>query len=158
MALAHQSKVGDQGVDVVGFAQLNAALNRIGGGKADFGLEYELQRRIRLIGEEIAKTAPQFVTHKTGRHGDPSTPRLEDSVKVSVTANSASVYSTSEYGGIQNTGGGPHAGWAAKGPHVRSDKASEWMNKAVRSKEQWVEAQMDGLVDWLLDEFESDFY
>jgi hypothetical protein len=147
--------VKDKGVVMVGFTQLNQALSRISG-RGNFGLDYELQRRLRLIGNMIASAAPGFVTHRTGRHGDPSVPRLEDSVRVSVTSRTASVYSIAVHGGVQNVGGGPHAGWAARGPHVRKDRASGWMNKAVASKEQLVEEQLEGLLDWVVDEFYRD--
>jgi hypothetical protein len=76
-------------------------------------------------------------------------------VKVSVTSRSASVYSTSAYGGIQNSGGGPHAGWAARGPHIRADKASHWMTKAVAGNSDFVTEELDGLLDWLIDEWEQ---
>jgi hypothetical protein len=148
-------KVQDQGVAMVGFTQINQALQRIAGGRANFGIEYELQRRLRTIGETVAKAAPGNITHKTGRHGDDSGGRLEDSVKVSVTTRSASVYSTSVYGGVQNVGGGPHAGWKARGPHVKRASASQWMNKTVNSQKAFVEAELDGLLDWLVHEFET---
>jgi hypothetical protein len=147
-------KVQGQGVAMVGFTQINEALQRIDGGRGNFGIEYELQRRLRTIGETVAKAAPGNITHRTGRHGDESNGRLEDSVKVSVTTRSASVYSTSVYGGAQNVGAGPHAGWRARGPHIKAANASHWMNKTVNSQKAFVEAEMDGLLDWLVDEFE----
>jgi hypothetical protein len=146
--------VKDQGIAMVGFTQLNAALQRIGGGKGDFGLAYELQRRLAVVGETVAKAAPGFVTHRTGRHGDPSEPMLEESVKVSVTMNSASVYSSAIYGGVANVGGGPHAGWAARGPHVQKANASHWMSRAVASERGFVDSELNGLLDWLVVEFE----
>jgi hypothetical protein len=147
--------VRDQGILVNGFAGLQRALERIEGGKSNFGLSYELQKRLRTWGETVAKSAPGFVTHRTGRHGGPGNPRLEDAVKVSVTTKSASVYSTALHGGVQNVGGGPHAGWAARGPHVRKANASGWMNRAVASNAAFVEAEMNGLLDWLVREFEA---
>jgi hypothetical protein len=147
-------RVSDQGIAVVGFKELQAALQRIGGGKSDYGLEYELQRRLRVVGETVAKSAPGFVTHRTGRHGNAGEPPLEDSVKVSVTMGSASVYSTDAYGGAQNVGAGPKAGWQARGPHIQRGKASGWMNQAVSSQRGFVEAELMGLLDWLRLEFE----
>lgn len=141
--------VRDQGIAMHGFAELNRALQRIDGGRSNFGIEYELQKRLRTIGETIAKTAPRFITHKTGRGNG----ELEGSVKVSVTTKTASVYSTSVYGGAQNTGAGPKAGWAARGPHIRKDKASKWMNKAVASQREFVKEEMDSLLEWLVTEF-----
>lgn len=146
-------KISEQGIAMGGFSELNAALRRVEGGRGNFGLEYELQKRLREIGETIAKSAPGFVTHNTGRHGNTGL-RLEDSVKVSVAATSASVYSTAVHGGAQNSGAGPHAGWAARGPHIQKDRASRWMTKAVNSKRAFVQAEMEGLVDWVVEEFE----
>jgi len=145
------ARVLDQGIVVHGFAQLNAALNRIAG-PGEFGLEYELQRRLREIGKTVAEAAPRYVTHRTGRGSG----ELEHSVKVSVTGRAASVYSTSEYGGAQNVGARPKRGWGSRGPHITRAKASGWMNKAVAATRPYVEAEMDGLLDWLTFEFERD--
>lgn len=142
------SPVRDQGIVMSGFTELNRALERIGS-RSNFGIEYELQRRLRTVGETVAKAAPQFVTHKTGRNSG----QLESSVKVSVTTKSASVYSTSVYGGIQNVGGGPKAGWSARGPHIRRANASQWMNKGVASQRAFVTDELEGLLDWVVEEF-----
>jgi hypothetical protein len=147
--------VRDQGIAMRGFAALNQALTQMQA-KADFGLEYEMQRRLRMIGEVVAKAAPGNVTHATGRHGDPSNPTLEESVRVSVTARQGSVYSTALHGGVQNVGGGPHAGWGARGPHVQRSEASGWMNKAVGKNSAYVQAQMEELINWLLFELNAD--
>ncbi len=141
------------GVVMHGFVELERALTRIDG-PGNFGLDYELNRRIGNVGQSIARVAPSFVTHKTGRHGDPGQPRLEDSVKVSVTKRRASVYSSSIYGGVQQYGGGPHAGWHARGPHVRRDQASKWMSRAVASQQAFIHEELDGLLDWVIREFE----
>jgi hypothetical protein len=141
----------DQAIVLNGFTQLSRALRRVEGGPGNFGLGYELQRRLRTVGETVAKAAPGFITHRTGRGSG----ELEGSVKVSVTTRSASVYSTSVYGGIQNFGGGPHGGWAARGPHIRKANASHWMDRAVNSQTAFVAKELDGLIDWLIDEFEA---
>lgn len=146
----------DQALYLNGFEDLTKALRRIEGGAANFGIEYELKRRLRVVGEGIAEVAPQFVTHATGRHGDPAQPRLEDSARVSVTQRQASVFSIAIHGGLQNFGGGPHAGWAARGPHVKRKNASRWMGKAVASRKEWAYDELEGLLDWLVDEFERD--
>jgi hypothetical protein len=145
--------VRDQAIVLNGYTQLTQALQRIEG-RGNFGADYEMQRRLRTVGETVAKAAPQFVTHTTGRHGSQGNPHLEDSVKVSVTARSASVYSTAEHGGVQNVGGGPKTGWAARGPHVKRDRASKWMIRAVASEQEFIREEMDGLVDWVVEEFE----
>lgn len=147
---------GENAVAMIGFEELNRALARISGGVGNFGVAYEVQERLRKIGETVAAAAPQFVTHKTGRHGDPQEPRLEDSVRVAVTAKAATVYSTAIYGGVQNYGGGPHAGWGARGPHVKQRDASRWMSRAVASQRQYVKDELDGLLDWVVAEFEHD--
>jgi hypothetical protein len=136
--------VRDAAVAVRGFEEIQRALLTIGE-----GAEPELRKRLRNIGEEVARAAPGFVTHKTGRHGGSGNPALESSVRVSVGLRSASVYSTALHGGVQNVGGGPHAGWAARGPHVQHKNASEWMNKAVRSKQAFVEAEILDLLAWV---------
>jgi hypothetical protein len=141
--------VRDQGIAMNGFTELNRALQRIDGGRGNFGIEYELQHRLRVVGETVAKAAPQFVTHKTGHE----TGELEGSVKVSVTTKSASVYSTSVYGGAQNSGAAPKAGWKARGPHIQRKNASKWMSRAVASEREFVKEEMDGLLDWLVEEF-----
>jgi hypothetical protein len=144
-------KVQDQGIAMAGFKELNDALHRIGS-RGDFGVEYEMQRRLRAIGEKVASVAPTFVTHRTQSRAGGE--RLEDSVKVSVTKTQASVFSTAVHAGVQNSGGGPKAGWAARGPHVRAANASHWMNEAVNSQREFVAEEMDGLVDWVVNEFE----
>ena len=141
--------VRDRAVQMQGFTELNRALQRIEGSRGNFGIEYELQHRLRVVGETVAKAAPQFVTHKTG----PGTGALEGSVKVSVTTKAAAVYSTSVYGGAQNSGAGPKAGWKARGPHIQRKNASKWMTRAVESQKAFTEAEMDGLTQWVVDEF-----
>lgn len=145
--------VRDEALALRGFTELQRALTRLQS-KSDFGLEYELQRRLKKIGEGVAEAAPKFVTHKTGRHANPAEPRLEDSVRVKATTSSVSVYSVAEYGGVQNVGGGPHAGWGARGPHVRKDQASRWMIRAVQEQRENVKAEADELLEWVVLELE----
>lgn len=139
------------GVIVHGLVELNEALRRIDG-PSNFGLDYEMNRRLRNVGESIAHVAPSFVTHTTGRgSGDD---RIEGSLGVSVTKRRASVFSRSAHGGAQQFGAGPKAGWAARGPHIRQDRASKWMSKAIASQREQIEAEMDGLLDWLAREID----
>lgn len=145
--------VRDQAIYMVGFTQLQKALSTIEG-KGEYGLEYELQKRLRDVGEKVAHAAPAFVTHRTG-HGGSAGIRLEDSVRVSVTKKTASVYSTAVHGGVQNVGGGPAAGWSHRGPHVRRANASRWMIRAVQSERQAVQDEFDGLLDWVAKEFQA---
>jgi hypothetical protein len=145
--------VQDQGIVLRGFTDLQRALADLGG-RGEFGLDYELSRRLRTVGEKVGRDAAGYVTHRTGRHGDPGDPRLEDSVKVAVGRRAASVYSTAVYGGAQNYGAGPKAGWGARGPHIKRADASRWMTRAVDANEAFVAAEMDGLCDWIVREFE----
>jgi hypothetical protein len=141
-----------QGVILHGFVELERALARIDG-PGNFGLDYELNRRLRNVGERVGHAAETFVTHGTGRHGDPDQPRLEDSVGVSVTKRRASVFSRAIHGGAQQYGAGPKAGWPNRGPHIRADRASKWMSKGVASQQEYTAEELDGFLDWLVTEF-----
>lgn len=141
----------DAGVAVSGFAGLSRALRNIEGGPGNFGVQYEMQQRLRKVGEVNAKAAETFITHK---YGHAAAEPLEGSTRVSVTQNRAAVFSTSAHGGVQNSGGGPKAGWTARGPHVQRKNASRWMTKGVASQREWTRREMDGLLDWVVHEFE----
>jgi hypothetical protein len=141
------------GVIVHGLVELETALRRIDG-PGNYGLDYELNRRLRNIGEGIARVAPSFVTHNTGRGGGDD--RLEDSLGVSVTKRRASVFSRSAHGGAQQFGAGPKAGWSARGPHIRADRASKWMSRAVASRQEATIEEAEGLLDWLATEITRD--
>jgi hypothetical protein len=140
----------DAGVAVRGWKELTRTLHQLSS-KADFGIEYELQRRLRVIGEKNAKAAERFITHK---YGHTKTDPLEGSMRVSVTQNRAAVFSTSAHGGVQNVGGGPAAGWAARGPHVKRANASKFAIRGVQAEREWTQAEMEGLCDWIVEEFE----
>lgn len=142
--------VRDQGVALAGFGSLARTLRQIEGA-GNYGVEYELRRRLGEIGVKVGESAKQFITHKTGR-GDGA---LEDSVRVAVTQRAASVYSTSPYGGAQNVGAYPKAGRGARGPHIQARNASRWMNRGVASERAFIEEETEGLLDWLVREFES---
>jgi hypothetical protein len=142
------AKVYDQGIVVRGFPELQKAFQRIDP-RANFGLSYELQRRLKSIGEHVAVASEGFIPHATGRHGDPALPKLEETVRVSVTQNRSSVYSNSPYASVQNFGGGPAAGWTRRGPHVQRGRASKWLNKAVASERAYVDSEFDGVLDWI---------
>lgn len=131
------------GVSVDGFAQLLRALKRV-----DDGLFPELHSRLKAIGARVELVAAGNVTHRTGRSG--STPRIEDSIKVSVTQTSASVYSTAEHGGVQNYGGR-----VGHGAVIKRAAVSQYMTVAVKDTQPWVKEEMDGLISWLLTEFEK---
>lgn len=140
---------GRVGVAVRGFTQLSKALARIEGeGIADYGLAYELRSRLHAIGETVKAQAEGYAPEKSGE--------LRRSLAVSVTQRSASVFARAIYGGVQNFGGGPAAGWQYRGPHVKRANASRFMDRAVDSEEVYVEAEMDSLLDWLVTEFDAD--
>lgn len=138
----------DAGVAVQGFDQLQRALRRIEGGIAP-----ELRVKLKAIGEHVKEVAEGNVSHKSGeRHGDDSQPKLEDSVKVSATLKSASIYSTAVHGGAINVGAWTTTG---RGPHISRGTAQHWMDRAVRSEESFVEREVNALLDWLLTTFEE---
>lgn len=129
-----------------GFAQLQAALKRI-----EDGTYPELRERLRAIGEHVKARAEGNITHRTGRHGAEG-PRLGQSLKVSVTQRSASVYSTAVHGGAQNVGAWTRDG---RGPHISRANASHYMDKAVKSEQAFVEQETEALIQWLLTTFEE---
>lgn len=138
------------GIVVHGFTQLNRALERIDGGKANFGIAYELQARLKRVGEATAKASERFITHKYPSHS--TSDRLEGSNRVSVTKTRATVYSTSAHGGAQQFGA-----WSkGRGPHIRRANASRWQSKGVEAEKERTKEEMDGLIDWLVDEFHRD--
>lgn len=145
-----QYRIQDAGIAVRGWDGLTRVLHNLSS-KGEFGIEYELQRRLRIVGEKNAKAAERFITHKYGSSTDDP---LEGSTRVSVTRNRAAVYSASAHGGVQNVGGGPKAGWGARGPHVQARNASRWVIKGVNAEREWTQAEMEGLCDWIVLEFE----
>lgn len=146
-------RTSDAGVAVRGWKELTHTLHELSS-KSDFGIEYELQRRLRVIGEQNAKAAERFITH---RYGQATSEPLEGSMRVSVTQNRAAVFSTSAHGGAQQSGAGPKAGWGARGPHIRRANASKWVSRGVESERAATEAEMDGLLAWIVEEFERGF-
>jgi hypothetical protein len=133
-------------VAVQGFDQLQRALRRIEDGTAP-----ELKQRMKLIGEHVREVARGNITHKTGRH-DPHVPRLEDSLKVSVTMRGASIYSTSEAGGAQNVGGRVGRNHATI---LKRADASHYMDNAVKSETAYVQKEVNEVINWLLVEFQK---
>lgn len=143
------------GIAIEGLPQLQKALERVGGGKANFGVQYELQHRLRNIGEHVAEASRGFIPHRTGRHGDKGLPRLEDTLKVSVTARRSTVYTDSPYSAVQQYGGGPKAGWAGRGPHIKRGNASKWLTRGAASERAYVEQETDALLDWIVREWNT---
>lgn len=149
--------VRDQGIAMHGFTALQQALLSIQE-RADYGMAYELQARLRLLGEKIAKDAPGFVTHYSGHRGpypkEPDNPRLGESVRVNVTTRAASIYSTAMHGGVQNVGGQVGRGRSAL---IERAKASHWMSKAVSTNYAFLQMEIEGLLDWVVREFQIDY-
>lgn len=129
----------DYAVKFNGFAQLSRALKRI-----EDGTYPELRQRLRDIGDRVALVAAGNAPRDTGA--------LQHSMRTSVTLNGASVYSSSIYGGAQNYGAWEKHG---RGPHIRRDRASHYMDKAVAETEGYVLAEMEAVLDWLTTTFEE---
>ena len=136
-------KTRDAGIAVRGLGEIQRALKSI-----DDGTYPELRARLKAIGVEIAHAAPGFVRHKTNRHS--GIPRIEDSVRVSLNRNSASIYSIAPHGGVQNVGGRIGRNHATI---IKRSDASHYMDKAVASKRGFVEAEFDAVLDWIEQEF-----
>lgn len=138
-------RVGETGVVISGFAQLQRALRRVGD-----GIQPELRTRIKKIGDHVKDVAEANVEHKTGRHS--GSPTIEAGLKVSVQQRGASVYTTAPHGGVQNVGGMVEG----RGPHVKRASASHYMDRAVTTSEAFVEQETEGLLDWLETTFAED--
>lgn len=135
-------RVRNEGVALRGFAELQRALREI-----DRKQSAELRKRLRNVGQDVAKVARNNVTHESGRHF--GSPAIEDSIRVAISRNSAAVYSTAPHGGVQNVGGRVGHGAILK----RAD-VSQYMNRAVAQTREEVARELDGLLDWLVDTFE----
>jgi hypothetical protein len=135
----------DEGVVVEGFAALQRVLKQI-----ESGAHPELKKRLKVIGDHVAKTARGNVSHKTGRHF--GSPRIESSIKVSVTARGASVYSTAPHGGVQNVGGRVGRSHLTV---IKRAEVSGYMTKAVQSDREFVQHETEALVQWLLRTFQN---
>jgi len=124
---------------VQGFAELQRASARV-----EDGIGPEVRRRLKAIGEKVALVAAADAPR--GATGE-----LQQSIRVSVTQRTASIYSTAEYGGAQNFGA-----WSkGRGPHISRKNASHYMDRAVRDLEPWVRSEIDGLTDWLVKTYEE---
>lgn len=132
---------GMYGVAVVGFEEVYRALKGIEG-----DLPKQVRKNLRLIGK-IVKDQAEANAGNIRKSG-----ALAGSIKVSLSPKAASVFSTAPHGGVQNVGGGPHAGWSARGPHVKRANASHYMNKAVDSTRGEVQQAMEELMQWVASE------
>lgn len=112
------------------------------------GVEPELQARIREIGERVREVATGNVSHRTGRHSKGK--RLEDSLKVSSTLKSASVYATAVHGGVANVGGRIGRNRATL---ITRAEASHFMDRAVKSEQPFVETELRAVLSWLMTTF-----
>lgn len=149
------AKTSSQAVVIDGLPELRKAFERIGAGKADFGIGYEVDHRLRNMGEHLVEVTPAFITHATGRHGDPDLPKLEDTLRVSVTQRRATVFTNSPYAAVQQWGGGPKTGWANRGPHVKRENASRFLTKAVASEREYVDQEANAVLDWIEKEWNT---
>lgn len=137
---------GDLAVEVVGFSAISKALREIGEGAPE-----ELRKKLKDIGETVALVAAgnaprlENPTLTSGYAGE-----LAHSIRTAATVRGASVYSTAVYGGAQNYGAWTQHG---RGPHIRRDRASHYMDKAVTETGPWVDDQVVELIDWALETF-----
>lgn len=77
---------------------------------------------------------------------------LSQTLKVSVTQRSASVYSTAVWGGAQNYGGQVGRGGATL---LRRDSVSQYMTRAAQTNHVRVAAQVESVLEWLEHELGS---
>jgi hypothetical protein len=133
----------EAGVYVQGLAAMQRVLAR---GESE--LAPELKRRLREGGEMVRATARQNAPYRSNLPGK----HLRDTMKVSVTRTSASVYSTSIYGGVQNFGGrvGHHGATL-----LRRASVSQYMTRAAQTNKERVAQHIEGVLDWLSDELEG---
>src|SRR6266567_2928258 len=129
--------VGNDAIVVDGFAELQRALRL-----TEFGVQREVETRIRLIGEHVKSVATGNVPHTTGRHGADGT--IEAGMKVSTTVRGASIYTLAPQGGAINVGA-----WSkGRGPHIKRANASHYMDRAVTTSQGFVEAETQSVLDW----------
>lgn len=133
-------KIVGEGIAVQGFAQLSRVL-----GKVEEGVQPEMRRRLRGIGDKVALVA-------AGNAPRGATGELQHDMKVSVTNTSASVYNTAVYAGAINSGA-----WTAggRGPHIARGNASHYMDRAVSGLKGWVEQETNAVLDWVVSTFEE---
>ena len=137
-------------VIMVGYTELQRSLRTLAG-PGNFGIDYEVTQRLKAIGEKVAVAAPRFVSHKTGKSGAGEGGPLGGSVGVSVKLKQAETFSRAIYGGVQERGGWTKSG---RGPHVSRGAASHWMSRAVESQGAAIQAEVDGMSDWVAREFD----
>jgi phage gpG-like protein len=77
---------------------------------------------------------------------------LRDTIKVSVARSSASVYSTSVYGGVQNFGGRVGRNHATL---IKRASVSQYMTRAAQTNKERVAREVEGVLDWLAEELEK---
>ena len=128
------------GISVQGFAALQRALGRVAN-----GVQPELRRRLREIGDNVGIVASHYAPRRTGA--------LQTSIRTRVTNSSASIYSTAIYGGAINSGAWTKYG---RGPHIARNRASHYMDRSVDELASWVQDEMEGLLDWVVKTFEED--
>jgi hypothetical protein len=135
---------GSNAIVVQGFEDLQRALRA-----TEIGVQKEVQSRIKVIGAHVAEAAKGNVPHATGRHS--SEPSIEAGMRVSAVLRGASIYTTAVHGGVQNVGA-----WSkARGPHIRRQDASHYMDRAVTSSKPFVEAETQAVLDWITTTFEE---
>jgi hypothetical protein len=130
------------GVIVQGFTEIQRSLREL-----EDGSDRELRRRLKDIGERVALVAASNAPRRTGE--------LQHSIKASSTVRGASVYSNVVYGGAINYGAYPKLGPTHRGPHIKRERASQYMQKGVEESTPYVEQQVNELLDWAMAKFEE---
>lgn len=110
------------------------------------------------VAGDVRSTARSYVTHKTGRHGGANVPHLAPSIRASVTAYGASVYSDAPQAIVQDSGG--RVGRKTPGhPHgvtiLQRANVSHYMTEAVREAQPYVTRRLEMLLDELERGFED---
>jgi hypothetical protein len=136
----------EEGIVVEGLGPMIRVLHN-----AEHEIEPELKRRLKQgVGGIVLPVARANAPY--GSKYNFGTP-LRDSLRVSVTQRGASIFSTKVSGGAINYGAwttGP-----GRGPHIKRERASHYMTRAVQSTKPRVEAEVVGLLDWLTHELED---
>lgn len=136
-------RVDEYTLAVEGLGELRRALRRV-----DREADKALKRDLRQIGNNVRDRARANISHRTGRHGDPTLPRLASTIRVGVKARALTVFSDQPYARVQDQGG--RVGRGAVIPRAR---ASAYMTRAVQQSRSTVEQQVERLGDTIEREF-----
>lgn len=131
-------------IAVRGLTELQRAFRQAEGNASKY-----LRAELREIAKGVARDAKGNVTHKTGRHS--KGPRLKGSIRVSVTARSASVYSNAAHALVQDVGGQVGRNRATL---LKRAEVSQYMLKATHNAGPHIERQVEQMLDRLGRDFD----